>query len=74
VVRRVGQAVEPGFGESQGLQEVRLVLRGQLGQLGLDLGGEGNDLGDLAVGGERAAERLDVRVAGGDLALATLAA
>ena len=49
VVGGVGQAVEARFGEPERVEELRPVLRRQLGQLGLDLGGEGDDLRGLAV-------------------------
>ena len=49
VICRMRQPVEPGFGQAERREEIGPVGRGQLRELGLDLGGEGDDLGLLAV-------------------------
>src|SRR5436305_4167960 len=45
----VCQAVESRLGQPQGLQKLASFLRGELGQLGLHLGGKGDYCGVLAV-------------------------
>src|SRR4029077_17452960 len=59
VIRRMGEAVEAGLDQAQGGQEFARVLRIQLRELRLDLGGEGDDLRLLAVALDGRAQRRD---------------
>ena len=60
VVARVDQSIQSRALESQRRQELGLVLRRQLGQLGFDACGEGHDIGDLVACSNRHPQGIDV--------------
>src|SRR5687768_16995139 len=68
VIGRVREPIEPRLGDSEGVEEILPVFRGELGELGLYLRREDDDFG-LFAGGDDVAQAVHMRVPGGQLVL-----